>query len=123
MKPERWKPEDLVEGLAKSDAELQDRLRHLKTIKNSIIGNRRQKQSYVKLGAVKIMLDIIAAEQNASVLVQALQAVGSFAASEDGARAVVDNGGVPKLLLTLNSDDERVVEAALRSLKLLYKVE
>lgn len=119
MRPEKWKPEELVKSLASRG---DDQLGALKMIKNSVIGNRRQKQSYVKLGAVQIMLDILSTEQDPSILVQAAQAIGSFASADDGARAVLVNGGVPKLLKALNNSDERVVEASLRALKLLYKV-
>lgn len=56
-------------------------------------------------------------------LVQSAAALGSFAYGvEDGVRAVVAQGAVATLLRALGSEDEGVVEAAARSLKLIYRV-
>ncbi len=48
--------------------------------------------------------------------------IGSFAASEEGVKAVVEHAAIPQLLRALHSSEARVVEAAVRSLKMVYKV-
>jgi hypothetical protein len=55
--------------------------------------------------------------------VQSAAAVGSFAYGvPDGLKAVVDSGGLKSLVHALYSPDEHVVHAAVRSLKMIYKV-
>lgn len=113
-------PEAVLSGLTASDAGL--RLHAIRTLKNSIIGNKRQKLAFLQLGAVQLLLDVLAHEADVALLCQAGQAVGSFAASPDGALAIIQHGGIPHLLKALRSGDTKVVEAAIRSLKLVYKV-
>jgi hypothetical protein len=56
-------------------------------------------------------------------LIQSAATLGSFAYGvDDGVRAVVAQGAVQTLLRALGSADEAVVEAAARSLKLIYRV-
>jgi hypothetical protein len=53
----------------------------------------------------------------------ATAALGSLAYGvDDGVRAIVACNGMPGMLSALCSNDERVVVAAARSLKLLYQV-
>ena len=118
----RTRTEELVHRLR--DGEGEARLEALRAIKNAVIGNYRQKQAFVKAGTPQLITNILseAAEADVGVLIQAAAAVGSFAATEDGLRAVVDSGAVPQLLRALQSQDSRVVEAAVRSLKAVFKV-
>ncbi|KAL4524710.1 hypothetical protein Ndes2526B_g06900 [Nannochloris sp. 'desiccata'] len=108
--------DDLAGGLAAGDTDA--RLKSLRAIKNSVIGSKREKTKHL-LYLPKI-LEILSKDQEASVLIQAAQAIGSFAAAPDGAKAVIDQGGIPKVLLALKYPDNRVVEASARALKLLY---
>lgn len=135
-----------------------------------MIGDKRKKLSFVKLGAVQLLVEILASDSEPALLIQAAAAVGnalllplprrwfcsgsqcvrgrlfpaaaapcehcgscaessvvfmqigSFAASEEGVKAVVEHGAVPQLLRALQSSDPSVVEAAVRSLKMVYKV-
>ena len=115
---ERLRAEELAGGLAASDPDA--RLKSLRAIKNSVIGNKREKTKH--LSYLPLILDILSTDSDPSVLIQAAQAVGSFATAPDGAKEVVGQGGVPKLLKALRNSDPRVIEASVRALKLLYKV-
>ena len=54
---------------------------------------------------------------------QSAVTVGSFSyGTEDGLKAILAQDGVRHLLRALSSQDERVVEAASRSLKFIYQV-
>lgn len=138
--------EDLLIGLTASDAHR--RLKSVRTIKNTVIGNKRAKTTNIQY--LPTLLKILSAEQDPSVLVQAAQTVGSFAVGPEGAPAILELGGIPKLLNILgnpgesklvymqvfkhittklwafspsaDNPDVRVVEAAIRALKFLYKV-
>jgi hypothetical protein len=115
-------PEDLVARLSASDSEA--KLHAIRDVKNQIIGNKSRKLSYIKLGAVPRVVELLAApDAECGVRIQCAQTVGSFAYGVDaGIKAVLDSGGVAQLLLTLSSPDERVVEAGVRALKMVYKV-
>lgn len=118
------RPEDLVQHLYSSDASI--RLKAIKEVKNQIIGNKTKKLSYVKLGVVPRVVELLATEgepDDAAIKVQSATAVGSFCYGvPDGLRAVVDSGGVASLLAALHSDKEKVVEASVRSLKMIFQV-
>ena len=115
-------PSDLVARLAASDADA--RLHAIRDVKNQIIGNKSRKLSYIKLGAVSRVVELLASpDAECGVRIQCAQTVGSFAYGvDDGLKAVLDSGGVLQLLQTLSSIDERVVEAGVRALKMVYKV-
>ena len=104
------------------------RLQALRGIKNCVIGNKRQKLRYIQLGAVPLLVEVLAAPgagaaTDASQLVQAAAALGSFAASQEGLQVVLQSGGVPQLLRVLQSSgDDKVVEAAVRALKAVCRV-
>jgi hypothetical protein len=108
--------DDLAWGLATGDTEA--RLKSLRAIKNNVIGSKREKTRHLLY--LPIILDILSKDQEAEVLIQAAQAIGSFAAAPDGAKQVIDQGGIPKILVALRHPDVRVVEASARALKLLY---
>ena len=115
----------------------------LRDIKNSLIGNRRQKIHYLHLGAVPLLVGVLAAPSStADQRVQASAALGSLAAcEEEGVRALLQHGAVPHLLHVLlsscssSSSDgatqgaeqqqqqrQRVAEAAVRALKAVCRV-
>jgi Armadillo/beta-catenin-like repeat len=108
--------DDLAGALASGEANA--RLKSLRAIKNSVIGSKREKTKHLLY--LPIILEILSNDKEADVLIQAAQAIGSFAAAPDGAKAVIDQGGVRKLLAALKHPDLRVVEASARALKLLY---
>lgn len=87
-----------------------------------MIGNRRQKQQYIQLGAVQLLVAALQSS-DAAQLVQAAAALGSFAASEQGLQVLLQHGGIPHLLHVLvGSSDDKVVEAAVRALKAVARV-
>jgi hypothetical protein len=116
MMMETSRADDLAGGLATGDKNA--RLKSLRAIKNSVIGSKREKTKHLLY--LPTILEILSTDQDAEVLIQAAQAIGSFAAAPDGAKAVIDQGGVPKLLIALKHPDIRVIEASARALKLLY---
>ncbi len=117
------RPEEVVQNLYSNDAAT--RLKAIREVKNQIIGNKTKKLSYVKLGVVPRVVELLASEgehDDAAIKVQSATAVGSFAYGvPDGLRAVVDSGGVASLLQALHSEQEKVVEASVRSLKMIYQ--
>ncbi|OAY77676.1 Armadillo repeat-containing protein 8 [Ananas comosus] len=98
-------------------------VRAIRDVKNQIIGNKTKKLLYLELGAVpKIAAALVSPAASAALLVQAAAAVGSFACGvEDGARAVVSAGVVPHLTRLLSHPEEKVVDAAARSLKMIFQ--
>jgi hypothetical protein len=115
-------PADLVARLGATDAE--QRLRAIRDVKNQIIGNKSKKLSYIKLGAVPRVVELLAAsESEYGVRIQCAATVGSFAYGvDDGLRAVLESGGVSQLIQMLSSLDERIVEAGVRALKMVFQV-
>lgn len=101
-------------------------LKAIREVKNQIIGNKTKKLSFVKLGVVPRVVELLATEggpDDAAIKVQSATAVGSFAYGvPDGLQAVVDSGGVASLLTALHSKEEKVVEASVRSLKMIFQV-
>ena len=114
---------DLVARLAAADSDA--RLHAVRDVKNQIIGNKARKLSYIKLGAVARVVELLASpDAECGVRIQCAQTVGSFAYGlDDGLKAVLESGGVTQLLQALSSLDERVVEAAVRALKMVYQVQ
>ena len=114
------KQQEVVDRLRSSDRST--RLKAVREIKNQIIGNKNKKLSYVRLEAVPRVVELLQESADAHLLVQSAATVGSFAYGlEDGFRAVVACGGVQHLLQAVSSQDDTVVEAALRALKLVWQ--
>ncbi|BFI24728.1 armadillo repeat-containing protein 8 [Marchantia polymorpha subsp. ruderalis] len=114
------RPEELVESLSSLDNTA--RLKALRDVKNQIIGNKTKKLSYIKLGAVPRVVEILASDTEVPLLVQSAAAVGSFACGiEAGVKAVLDSGVLPHLLKMLSNGDNKVVEACARSLKMIFQ--
>ncbi|CAL9167523.1 unnamed protein product [Musa hybrid cultivar] len=134
------RPEDLTArlGVGAGAAQGEALLKALREVKNQIIGNKTKKLLYLHLGAVPKIVSLLAAAAassssdsggisrggDAAVIVQAAAAIGSFACGvEDGVRAVLDAGAVPHLTSILSHDDEKVVDAGARSLKMIFQSE
>ena len=113
---------DLVAKLGAADSEA--RLHAIRDVKNQIIGNKSRKLSYIKLGAVPRIVELLAsADAELPVRIQCAATVGSFAYGlKAGLTAVLESGGVTQLIQMLSSLDERVVEAGVRALKMVYQV-
>jgi hypothetical protein len=101
------RPEELVETLSSLDNTA--RLKALRDVKNQIIGNKTKKLSYIKLGAVPRVVEILSTDTEVPLLVQSAAAVGSFACgTEAGVQAVLDSGVLPQLLKMLSYGDTKV---------------
>ncbi|KIY99656.1 hypothetical protein MNEG_8304 [Monoraphidium neglectum] len=108
-----------AESLRSHDRAL--RLRALKALKNEIIGSKSK-----KIQLLSLLPEVVAlankSDGDREELIQSAATLGSFAYGvDDGVRAVVAQGAVQTLLRALGSADEAVVEAAARSLKLIYR--
>lgn len=115
----------ILHRLSSSDYEI--KLKAIREIKNQIIGNRTKKLSYIKLGAVPSVADTLATANSDSdfgskLIVQSAAVLGSFACGVDqGVRAILDAGAFPHLIRFLSAADEKVVDAAARSLRMIYQ--
>ncbi|KAI8473826.1 MAG: armadillo-type protein [Monoraphidium minutum] len=97
------------------------RLKALKALKNEIIGSKSK-----KLALLALLPEVVSlankADGDREELIQSAATLGSFAYGvDDGVRAVVAQGAVHTLLRALGGGDEAVVEAAARSLRLIYR--
>ncbi|PIA48490.1 hypothetical protein AQUCO_01400820v1 [Aquilegia coerulea] len=100
------------------------KLKALREVKNQIIGNRTKKLSYIKLGAVPKILEILSSSDDSEslILIQSAATIGSFACGVDvGVKAVLDSGAFPHLIRLLSHLDDKVVDAGARSLKMIYQ--
>ncbi|XP_020227625.1 armadillo repeat-containing protein 8 [Cajanus cajan] len=115
----------ILRRLASSDTEI--KLKAIREVKNQIIGNRTKKLSYIKLGAVPALASALAeadaaSASGSSLIVQSAAALGSFACGVDaGVRAVLDAGAYSHLIRLLSAADNKVVDAAARSLRMIYQ--
>lgn len=117
---------DLLSRLSSPDAQVQ--VKALRDLKNRIIGNRTKKLSFIKLGLVPAVADILAsaadagADRDSNLLIQSAAVVGSFACGFDaGVLAVLDAGVFPSLVRLLSHPDEKVVDSGARSLRMIYQ--
>ncbi|KAL5567129.1 hypothetical protein UlMin_030293 [Ulmus minor] len=117
---------DLLPRLTSPDGEVQ--VKALRELKNRIIGNRTKKLSFIKLGFVPPVADVLAskaqagADRDSNLLIQSAAVIGSFACGVDaGVRAVLDAGVFPSLFRLLSHPDEKVVDAGARSLRMIYQ--
>ncbi|XP_021728987.1 armadillo repeat-containing protein 8-like [Chenopodium quinoa] len=114
------RPEDLI--LRLSSPENQTKFKALRELKNQIIGNRTKKLTYVKSGVVVPAVVNSLSSSDSSVIVQASAVIGSFACGVDaGVKAVLDAGAFSLLLGLVSHSDVKVVDAAARSLKIIYQ--
>ncbi|OAQ27260.1 ARM repeat-containing protein [Linnemannia elongata AG-77] len=101
-----------------------DRIKSLRFIKNSIIGNKTKKDLYIQLGIVSRLQDIISTkdDKDSQLKIQAVIVLGSFAfGNESNILALTNSGVVEPLLNCLNpSGDPKLIEAAARTLNAIY---
>ncbi|OIS99082.1 hypothetical protein A4A49_03655 [Nicotiana attenuata] len=135
--PTHSRREDLIGKLSSSSTDT--KLKALRDLKNQIIGNRTKKLCFLKLGAVPLITSILSSsssaagtagsacagdivELNDSLIIQSAAAIGSFACGfDDGVKAVLDAGAFPLLLRLISYPNDKVVDAAARSLKFIYQ--
>ncbi|KAL2316603.1 hypothetical protein Fmac_030479 [Flemingia macrophylla] len=111
----------ILRRLASSDSEI--KFKAIREVKNQIIGNRTRKLSYIKLGVVPALVTALAQpDATSALIVQSVVALGSFACGLDaGVRAVLDAGAYPHLIRLVSAADYKVVDAAARSLRMIYQ--
>ncbi|KAH8551203.1 armadillo-type protein [Umbelopsis sp. PMI_123] len=124
--------EDVIEQLQGNDPV--QVYRALKTVKNSIIGNRTKKAQYANSGIIQRLVELLSPANDVSedLRMQAATILGSFAHGNDEiVSQIVAAGAIPKLLsaLALPSDTPPVIavqqnikmlEASTRALKAIY---
>lgn len=69
-------PEDIIHRL--SDYDLETKLKAVKSLKNEIIGSKNKKLSYIQLGAVPKIVQILASQNDSRLVIQAAATLGSF---------------------------------------------
>ncbi|KAJ3038354.1 hypothetical protein HDV00_000775 [Rhizophlyctis rosea] len=112
------KYEETVAALSTSGP---DRTRVVRTIKNSIIGNKTKKELYLSLGVAPRLVEFLSdPASDLDLQIQTAVVLGSFAyGSDQQASEIVNAGAIPPLLRTLRASDYRLVEASARALKAL----
>ena len=75
--------EAILQGLC--SIEPSARLAALRQLKNVVIGDKRKKSAFVKLGALPLLVEILSAESDSAALIQAAAAVRARAPSGAGA--------------------------------------
>ncbi|KAK7289705.1 hypothetical protein RIF29_03560 [Crotalaria pallida] len=115
----------ILDRLSSDDSEI--KLIAIREVKNHIIGNRTKKLFYIKLGAVPAVAAALAdsdsnSDSDFNLIVQSVAALGSFACGVDaGVSAVLEAGAFPHLIGLLSSSNDKVVDAAARSLRMIYQ--
>ncbi|WOH15194.1 hypothetical protein DCAR_0934731 [Daucus carota subsp. sativus] len=127
--PSSWsshnRPELLIARLRSAG---EGRLKALRELKNQIIGNRTKKLTYIKLGAVPSVVEILTSAvfdtsgDVHSILIQSCAVLGSFACGVDaGVKAVLEAGAFSHLMILISHRNDKVVDAAARSLRMIYQ--
>ncbi|KAG1106833.1 hypothetical protein G6F42_016595 [Rhizopus arrhizus] len=127
------KYEESIKELASQDDA--KRLKALRFIKNSVIGNKTKKELYIKLGVVQRLVEYLSLPDDGSsynLKIQAATILGSIAYGKDeNVSAVVASGAVVPLLDTLElpgnkpimeaiQERRKLIEAATRALKAIF---
>ncbi|RUS30099.1 armadillo-type protein [Jimgerdemannia flammicorona] len=107
-----------------ASSEPHDRLKALRFIKNSVIGNRTKKDLYIQLGAVPRLVGFLnagAGDNDMQVNVQAAIVLGSFAyGNEENVSVLVEAKAIPPLLDCLSIHREPMgSETSIKNMKLL----
>ncbi|KAI8378776.1 hypothetical protein EDC96DRAFT_173331 [Choanephora cucurbitarum] len=111
------------------------RLKALKFIKNSVIGNKTKKELYIKLGVVQRLVEYLSLPDNdasTDLKIQAVTILGSIAYGKDeNVSTVVASGAIVPLLDTLELprdkaplesilERRKLIEATTRALKAIF---
>jgi hypothetical protein len=110
---------ELLTGLESKES--QERLRCLKQIKNQVIGNKNKKICFLKAGAIRLLVSMLNTESDDEAKAHSATTLGSIASStEEGLQLLMRLSGVDRLIAAMSSQKFKVVEACVRSLKLIY---
>ncbi|CAG8516562.1 7810_t:CDS:10 [Funneliformis mosseae] len=117
------KHEQAVSELDSSDPAV--RVKALRFIKNHIIGNKTKKDLYIRLHVIPKLVKFFKAKDtvDSQVQIQAAIVLGSFAyGGEENVTEIVKHDAVKPLLECISlQNDPRLIEAAARALKAIYK--
>ncbi|GET01976.1 armadillo repeat-containing protein 8-like isoform X1 [Rhizophagus clarus] len=112
-----------VDELNSSDPAV--RVKALRFIKNNIIGNRTKKDLYIQLNVIPKLVKFLKSKDTADsqVQIQAAIVLGSFAyGGEENVTEIAKHGAIKPLLECISlQNDPRLIEAAARALKAIYK--
>ena len=109
---------DTLERVRSSAAD--KRLLAIKDVKNQIIGNKKRKLSYVQLGAVPTLLELLHnPDAPMQLKCEVLDTLGSFSYSQPGLQALLDGGGLTVLQQALESGHHALQRAGIRSMERL----
>ncbi|KAK9761756.1 hypothetical protein K7432_013109 [Basidiobolus ranarum] len=102
-----------------------ERIKVLRFIKNSIIGNRTKKDLYISLNILPRLIEIIVKNDNTTdpqSKIQAVVILGSLAyGNEENVCTLIDAGVIPPLLDCISLRNEpKLIEAAARALKAIF---
>jgi hypothetical protein len=111
--------QQLLRDIASSDAGAS--LKAMRELKNCVIGNKSKKLQFVRGGAIPCLIELLSTSGDANLRVQSATALGSLGLVADGAREIVQHNGLDQLLGALGAGDPRLVEAAVRALKLILQ--
>ncbi|KAJ3093849.1 hypothetical protein HDU97_008938 [Phlyctochytrium planicorne] len=107
--------------VASIDTSVEEKVRSIRFIKNSIIGNNSKKRVYLRSGIIPILTSILASPNYSSGLkIEAVTVIGSLATIKDHSFSEHLGSDVHAYLFQgLGSTDLRLVEASARTLKIL----
>ncbi|KAG1178732.1 hypothetical protein G6F70_000240 [Rhizopus microsporus] len=126
------KYEESIKELGSPDSN--KRLKALRFIKNSVIGNKTKKELYIKLGIVQRLVDYLSLPEESpyTLKIQAATILGSIAyGKDDNVSAVITSGSIVPLLNTLSLPHDKhlieslrqrrkLIEASTRALKAIF---
>jgi len=98
------------------------RLKAVRSIKNTIIGNRTKKALFRSVGAVESLSNLLLNDTNVEIAIQTIVSLGSFSHGDDESiKKIVNGPAIQSLFQALNHEDPKVIEAGARSIKLILQ--
>ncbi|KAL0484457.1 Armc8 [Acrasis kona] len=94
------------------------KLKAVRSVKNSIIGNRVKKCLYVELGVVPLLISILNSESDSALIINAAATLGSL--SKMFPEESTQHGVTEALSKHISSNDKKVIESCCRSLRIIF---
>jgi hypothetical protein len=113
--------QNAVDGLFDSNPEVMTAA--IRTIKNSIIGSKSKKSCYMTMGVIPRLVHLVSQNEAPARLVkEGVIALGSFAhGTPENVQAVINSHAIPVLLKGLFFPEKSVVEACVKTIKIIYQ--
>eukprot|EP00742_Colponemidia_sp_Colp-10_P007232 GILJ01007772.1.p1 GENE.GILJ01007772.1~~GILJ01007772.1.p1 ORF type:complete len:655 (+),score=77.04 GILJ01007772.1:53-2017(+) len=104
-------------------ADINVRLHAIRDMKNAIIGNKTKKIAYIEAGALPRLVELLqVCYSEASMLVQLVATLGSFAQGSEDLTAMVEaSDAMSALCSCLHHQDEKVVEGTAKAIRILLQ--